>query len=68
MSVDEGYSRLTEYLTEYISYNSDKTIVLSLNEDDKDILYRDEKEIKKIMDNICAQYGETVKQRDMIGE
>ena len=68
MSVDEGYSGLTKYLTDYISNNSDKTIVLSLNEGDEDILYRDETEIKKIMDNICAQYGETVKQRDMIGE
>ena len=55
-SVTEGFSDLREYLETYISENPERTIVLSLNEGDEDILYRDEKEIKRVFNEISSQY------------
>lgn len=52
----EGLEKLKNYLEEYASSNPDVTIVVSLNEDDDDILYRDEKRIKNIFDELCSTY------------
>ena len=57
----EGLTGLRTYLEEYISSNPDKTIILSLNENDEDILYRDEKKISGMFAEICSQYPDIVK-------
>ncbi len=41
-----------DYLTGYIEENPDKPVILSLNENDDDILYRDEKAIQAIYDEL----------------
>lgn len=55
-SVTEGFSDLREYLETYISENPERMVVLSLNEGDEDILYRDEKEIKRVFNELSSQY------------
>lgn len=56
MSVSEGFSDLRDYLEGYLQDNSDRVVVLSLNDGDEDILYRDEKEIKNIFNELASQY------------
>lgn len=56
MSVTEGFSDLREYLESYIQENPERMVVLSLNEGDEDILYRDEKEIKRLFNELASQY------------
>ncbi len=56
MSVSEGFSDLREYLESYLQENPNRMVVLSLNEGDEDILYRDEKEIKKLFNELASQY------------
>ena len=63
MSVEKGYGELREFIQKYISENTSKTIILSLNENDEDILYRDEKAIKKIFNDFSSAY-DNVKQKD----
>lgn len=56
MSVSEGFSDLREYLESYLQENPERMVVLSLNEGDEDILYRDEKEIKRLFNDLASQY------------
>lgn len=51
-NTDEQFDRLEELLKEYIESNEDKPIIFSLNEGDESILYRDEKAIQKIFDDL----------------
>ncbi len=59
----EGYTELRSFIQGYAAENSSRTIVLSLNENDEKILYRDEKAIKNIFNDLCAAYS-NVKQKD----
>ena len=60
LSVTQGFNDLREYLDNYLQENPERTVVLSLNEGDEDILYRDEKEIKRIFDELAAQYSNVI--------
>ena len=53
-AVDEVYEEFTDSLTGYIGGHPDKVIVLSLNEGDEDILYRDEKRIQDIFTDLSS--------------
>ena len=55
-SVSEGFTDLRNYLEDYLQEDPDRMIVLSLNEGDEDILYRDEKEIKRIFNELSSEY------------
>ncbi len=55
-SVSEGYSDLKDYLEKYVMEDPDRVVVLSLNEGDEDILYRDEKEIQRIFNELSGRY------------
>ena len=44
------------YLVDYIKKNEDKPIMLSLNDDDKYILYRDEVMVNNIFDELIKTY------------
>ena len=44
------------YLKDYIEQNPEKPVILSLNEGDEKILYRDEKMIKKIFEELSETY------------
>lgn len=48
----EALETLESNLRAYIELNKEKPIILSLNEKDENILYRDEKEILKIFDKL----------------
>lgn len=57
----ESFDTLTEYLEGCIQENPERVVVLSLNEGDEDILYRDEKEIKGIFYRLKAEHGDNVR-------
>ena len=61
--VDDGGDATLMIHKGYAAENSSRTIVLSLNENDEKILYRDEKAIKNIFNDLCAAYS-NVKQKD----
>ncbi len=63
-NVEEGLNALRAYLQDAVKDNPEKTIVISLNERDEDILYRDENSINRIIDEIVAADPEHVKRRD----
>ena len=44
-------------LTDYVKKHSDRPVILSLNENDDSILYRDEKAIKEILDELTHNYN-----------
>ena len=54
--VNESVNEFRNCLTEYVESNSDRPVILSLNENDENILYRDERAIKEILDELSAQY------------
>lgn len=54
-NVDGTLSEFKEYMNKYIQNNPEKPVVLSLNDRDENILYRDEKSIKKIFEEL-AEY------------
>lgn len=56
-NTDESLDKLKEILKEYIDLNKEKPIILSLNENDEKILYRDEKAIKEIFDELKNDYA-----------
>lgn len=55
-SVQDTLNEFKEYLVSYIDSNKGKPVVLSLNENDDAILYRDEKSIKAIYDELKRDY------------
>ncbi len=63
-NVEEGLNALRAYLQDAVKDNPEKTMVISLNERDEDILYRDENSINRIIDEIVAADPEHVKRRD----
>lgn len=52
----EAFAQLESNLITYIQENSDKPIILSLNEGDEKILYRDEKTILAIFEKLSEEY------------
>lgn len=56
-SVTDGYTDLRNYIEGYLQEDSERMVVLSLNEGDEDILYRDEKEIKQIFNTLSSEYS-----------
>ena len=63
-NTEEGLEKLRSYLQSTVEKNPDKTVVISLNEKDEDILYRDENSINKIIDEIVTSDPEHVKRRN----
>lgn len=63
-NTEEGFEKLRSYLQSTVEKNPDKTVVISLNEKDEDILYRDENSINKIIDEIVTSDPEHVKRRN----
>lgn len=57
-NVQEALDEFEAYLMGIISENPNKPVVLSLNENDDTILYRDEKAIKGIYDKLKAEYAD----------
>ena len=53
-AVDDAYLDFSRKLTAYISENPERIIVLSLNKNDEDILYRDEVRIDSIFTDLLA--------------
>ena len=62
----ESFNTLAEYLDGYIQENPERVVVLSLNEGDEDILYRDEKEIKGIFHRLKTEHGANVRIKDPV--
>ncbi|SEM18561.1 hypothetical protein SAMN04487770_12811 [Butyrivibrio sp. ob235] len=56
LRVSDGYDELNKYLSTYVAENPERVVVLSFNEDDEDILYRDEKAIKEIFTQLSSEY------------
>ena len=51
------FEEFKEYLEENIKEKKDTPVILSLNENDEKILYRDEKKIREIFDEIKEKYS-----------
>lgn len=51
-----AFAKLEKSLADYIAENSDKPVILSLNEGDEKILYRDEKTILAIFERLSESY------------
>lgn len=54
--VSESFLNFKNYLADYIIHHQNQPVILSLNENDDRILYRDEKEIKEIIEELSASY------------
>ena len=54
--VSEAMQRFKNELEKYVQENEDYPVILSLNENDEKILYRDEKKIKDIFGELVATY------------
>lgn len=52
----DAFAELEGNLAAYIQENSDKPVILSLNEGDEKILYRDEKAILAIFEKLSQEY------------
>ena len=52
----DAFAKLEKSLEDYIAENSDKPVILSLNEGDEKILYRDEKAILAIFESLSENY------------
>ena len=59
--MDDAYRQLSQLLTDYIDGNPEKMVVLSLNENDEDILYRDEKRIQDIFTDLLVKPNVRIK-------
>lgn len=57
----EALKTLESNLRSYIESNKEKPVILSLNEKDDNILYRDEKEILKIFDTLKQEFPNVYK-------
>ncbi len=54
---EEAFSEFRETLEGFIKSNSDSPVILSLNDDDNKILYRDEKAITEILNELSGEYS-----------
>ena len=53
--VDDAYSQFETALRDYVSANAEFPVILSLNENDEKILYRDQEKIKGIFDKLMQE-------------
>ena len=51
-----AYGDFEQFLSEFIESNADKPVLLSLNEGDENILYRDEMRIMEIFNGLSDRY------------
>ena len=54
---EEGYNTLKNDLSQLIEERKNQPVILTLNESDENILYRDENAIRKILDQLSHQYS-----------
>lgn len=54
--VEESFDNFQKFMAEYIEDNEDKPVILSLNEEDDKILYRDEMRISEIIKDLLSGY------------
>ena len=54
--VSESIEQFRDILTDYISEHSDRPVILSLNENDDSILYRDERMINEILNELSDTF------------
>ena len=52
----EGMEAFRACLTEYVEEYKGRPVILSLNEDDERILYRDERAIEELLDELSGKY------------
>lgn len=52
-NIEESKKEFKKSLTDYVKKYQDRPVIISLNENDDSILYRDEKEIKTILDDLA---------------
>lgn len=52
----ENIEKFKDCLKDYVEKFSDRPVILSLNENDDKILYRDEKKVKEILDELTQNY------------
>lgn len=55
--VEESINQFREVLIEYIESNQDRPVILSLNDNDDNILYRDETRVNDIMTELIETYN-----------
>ena len=53
--VDDAYSQFEKALRDYVTANAEFPVILSLNENDEKILYRDQERIKGIFDDLMQE-------------
>ena len=54
---EESFNEFKETLEGFIKSNTDSPVILSLNDDDDKILYRDEKAVTEILNELSGKYG-----------
>ena len=54
--VKKEMEKFRETMKQYVEAHPDQPVILTLNEKDEKILYRDEKEIKKIFEELCESH------------
>lgn len=53
---EDGYENFESKISSYIKENNKRPIILSLNENSDDILYRDEKRMNELLMNLSSEY------------
>lgn len=56
LDTDEAFNKFENLLVGYIKENSERPVILSLNEEDDKILYRDEVAINKVYDKLSNEF------------
>ncbi|MBQ4293949.1 MAG: hypothetical protein IJT05_01425 [Lachnospiraceae bacterium] len=54
---EEGYTELKELLSENLAGDDQRVMLLSLNKDDEQILYRDEVKVKEMTEELNEEFG-----------
>lgn len=66
--VTESINEFKNSLVEYIEQNKDLPVILSLNENDEDILYRDEVMVNDVFNELVKTYSNVYINKGSIGE
>jgi len=67
-NVSDSVKAFRECLVEYIKENQDRPVILSLNEDDDYILYRDEVMVQEIFNELAGNYSNVYMKGSVGGE
>lgn len=57
IDTEKSFDDFKKYLSEYADQNKDKPVILSLNDDDDKILYRDEVAVNRIFDELSNEFA-----------